>query len=95
MKWGALVEQEFINPGSFLYRLKVLGFVVFPTCMSSAMNTIMWLLVGMHRNEALECELDDALAKNRDLEKQNTALKSKVYNFASTCFTNVATFWDF
>ena len=47
--------------------------------MSSAMNMIMWLHLGMHQNEALECELDDALAKNRDLEKQNAALKSKVH----------------
>ena len=34
--------------------------------------------VGMHWNEAIESKLDDALTKNRELEKQNTTLKSKV-----------------
>ncbi len=33
---------------------------------------------GSHRHGNLETDLDDALFKNRDLQKQNAALKSKV-----------------
>ncbi len=42
-----------------------------------------YLLTAVHHHGDLESALDDALSRNRDLEKQTTSLKSKVRAIAS------------